>query len=41
MKFTLIHDGDLASSGNKSKPEDASIIRNKFHDQLADLWTIM
>jgi hypothetical protein len=38
MKFTLIYDGDLPSSGNKSKPEDASFIRNMFHDQLVDLW---
>jgi hypothetical protein len=38
MKFTLIYDGDLPSSGNKSKPLEASKIRNEFHDQLADLW---
>lgn len=38
VKFTLIYDGDLPSSGNKPKPEFASAIRNVFHDQLADLW---
>jgi len=38
VKFTLIYDGDLPSAGNKSKPMDASRIRNVFHDQLADLW---
>lgn len=38
VKFTLIYDGDLASSGNKSRPQEASHIRNVFHDQLADLW---
>jgi len=38
VKFTLIYDGDLASAGNKSKPVEASNIRNVFHDQLADLW---
>src|SRR5579864_3516466 len=38
MKFTLIYDGDLPSSGNKTKPMPASRIRNEFHDQLADLW---
>ncbi|MGC1779489.1 MAG: hypothetical protein WBB34_16250 [Xanthobacteraceae bacterium] len=38
MKFTLIYDGDLPASGNKSKPQEASQIRNEFHHQLADLW---
>lgn len=38
MKFTLIYDGDLPASGNKSKPEEASKIRNELHHQLADLW---
>jgi hypothetical protein len=38
MKFTLVYDGDLPSSGNKSKPAYAATIRNDFHDQLADLW---
>jgi hypothetical protein len=38
MKFTLVYDGDLPSAGNKSKPADASRIRNEFHEQLADLW---
>ena len=38
MKFTLTFDGDLPSSGNKSKPEAASRIRNAFHHQLAELW---
>src|SRR4051794_16836162 len=38
MKFTLIYDGDLPSAGNKNQPIPASIIRNVFHDQLADLW---
>lgn len=38
MKFTLIYDGDLPSSGNKCQPVPASVIRNAFHDQLADLW---
>jgi hypothetical protein len=38
VKFTLIYDGDLPSAGNKSKPIEASHIRNVFHDQLADLW---
>jgi hypothetical protein len=38
MKFTLIFDGDLPASANKSKPIEASRIRNEFHHQLADLW---
>jgi hypothetical protein len=38
MKFTLIYDGDLSSSGNKTKPVEASKIRNILHAQLADLW---
>jgi hypothetical protein len=38
MKFTLTYDGDLPASGNKSKTAHASEIRNRFHDQLADLW---
>ena len=38
MKFTLTYDGDLPSSGNKSKPHDVSRIRNCFHEQLAELW---
>jgi hypothetical protein len=38
VKFTLIYDGDLPSAGNRSKPTEASHIRNIFHDQLADLW---
>ncbi len=38
MKFTLIYDGDLPSAGNKGQPIPASIIRNEFHHQLADLW---
>jgi hypothetical protein len=38
MKFTLIYDGDLPASGNKSKPIAASRMRNELHHQLADLW---
>jgi hypothetical protein len=38
MKFTLIYDGPLRPTGNKSRPDDASTIRNQLHDQLADLW---
>jgi hypothetical protein len=38
MKFTLIYDGNLPASGNKSKPLEAGRIRNVLHDQLADLW---
>jgi len=38
MKFTLIYDGDLPSSGNHPKTANVSRIRNEFHDQLADLW---
>jgi hypothetical protein len=38
MKFTLIYDGDLPASGNKSKPKAASRIRNELHHQLVDLW---
>jgi hypothetical protein len=38
MKFTLMFDGDLPSTGNRSKPPEVSRIRNDFHDQLADLW---
>jgi hypothetical protein len=38
MKFTLIYDGDLPSSGNHPKISDVSRIRNEFHDQLVDLW---
>ena len=39
MKFTLIYDGDLPSTGNSSKkPGEVARIRNCFHDQLADLW---
>jgi hypothetical protein len=37
MKFTLIWDGDLAA-GKSSRVASASLIRNAFHDQLADLW---
>jgi hypothetical protein len=38
MKFTLTYDGDLPSTGNKSKPSIVANIRNAFHDQLEDLW---
>jgi len=38
MKFTLVYDGDLPASGNSSKAAYASMIRNQFHVQLADLW---
>lgn len=38
MKFTLVYDGDLPATGNKSKPDEAGRIRNVLHDQLADLW---
>jgi hypothetical protein len=38
MKFTLIYDGDLPSTGNHPKAPHVSRIRNEFHDQLADLW---
>jgi hypothetical protein len=38
VKFTLIYDGCLPSSGNKPQPTYVSKIRNDFHDQLADLW---
>ena len=30
MKFTLIYDGDLPASGNKSKPKAASRMRNEL-----------
>lgn len=40
MKFTLIYDGDLPSSGSKNRPADTAVIRNKFHPQLLDLWDI-
>jgi hypothetical protein len=38
MKFTLVYEGDLPASGNKSKPIPASRIRNELHHQMADLW---
>lgn len=38
MKFTLIYDGDLPSTGNHPKPSFVSRIRDGFHDQLFDLW---
>ena len=38
MKFTLIFDDDLPSSGNKPKPRQVAEIRNIFHDQLDELW---
>ena len=38
MKFTLVYDGDLPSTGSKSRPDEAGRIRNALHDQLADLW---
>jgi hypothetical protein len=38
MKFTLVYDDDLPSSGSSSKAAYAAIIRNKLHVQLADLW---
>jgi hypothetical protein len=38
VKFTLVYDGDLPATGNKSKPDEAGRIRNALHDQLADLW---
>jgi hypothetical protein len=39
MKFTLVYDGPLPSSGNSRKKKDAKWeIRNKLHPQLKDLW---
>jgi hypothetical protein len=38
MKFTLIYDEELPPSGNSPKPEYAALVRNKLHEQLADLW---
>jgi hypothetical protein len=37
MKFTLIYDDDLPA-GDSSRAVYASKIRNKFHEQMADLW---
>ncbi len=38
MKFTLIYDGDLPASANKSKTTHVSRIRDEFHNQMVDLW---
>ena len=39
MKFTLIYDDDLPASANSSKKQPTvAAIRNRFHDQIADLW---
>lgn len=38
MRFHLIYSGQLASSGNKSKPGGARSIRDALHPQLKYLW---
>jgi len=38
MKFTLVYDGDLPSSGNKPKPDAKAAIRAQLDPQLRELW---
>ena len=39
MKFTLVYQGSLRSSGNSSKPNDVREIREKLSEQLEFLWS--
>ncbi len=38
MQFYLVYDGPLSGSGNKPKPEEVRLIRDRFHPQLKLLW---
>jgi hypothetical protein len=38
MKFTLVWQGDLPSSGNSNKPQDVARIRRELSPQLEVLW---
>lgn len=38
MRFVLVYAGPLSASGNKSKPQEASEIREKISPQLQTLW---
>ncbi len=40
MRFHLIYSGQLPSSGNKSKPDDARKIRDALHCQMEELWKV-
>lgn len=40
MRFHLVYNGPLPSSGNKSKPEHAKRIRDTLHEQMAHLWKV-
>jgi hypothetical protein len=39
MKFTLVYNGPLPASGNKSKIDDVTRIREKLSPQLEHLWS--
>jgi hypothetical protein len=38
MRFTLVYNGPLAASGNRSKPDQVKLIRDKLHPQMVYLW---
>lgn len=38
MRFSLVFEGDLPSSGNQPRPRDSWCIRNQLHPQLVLLW---
>jgi hypothetical protein len=38
MEFRLLYDGELPSTGNKSRPSEVHAIRRTFHPQLRRLW---
>lgn len=40
VRFSLIYDGPLPASGNKSKKEAKWAIRKAFHPQMEHLWTL-
>jgi hypothetical protein len=40
MEFRLLYQGELPSSGNKSKPHESHAIRRLFHPQLRSLWSV-
>jgi hypothetical protein len=40
VEFRLIYQGQLPSTGNKSRPREAQKIRQVFHPQLRRLWSV-
>lgn len=38
MQFHLVYSGPLPAGGNKSKPDQVRVIRDKLHPQLEYLW---